>query len=84
MASTQAQLKMALQLHQQGDLQGAEAHYSQVLSVEPNNYTALVNVATIYLSKGKWQHAERSLKWASLTNATNPEVFYKLGFSLQQ
>jgi len=84
MASIQAQLKMALQLHQRGDFQGAEAHYSQVLSVEPNNYTALVNVATIYLSKGEWQRAERSLKWASLTNGANPEIFYKLGFSLQQ
>ena len=84
MVGAQAKLKLAMQLHQRGDLQAAEANYSQVLSLEPNNYTALINIATIYLNKGEWQRAERSLKWASLVNEPNPELIYKLGFSLQQ
>jgi len=83
-ADTQSSLKKALELHQKGDLNGAEIHYQEALSGDPNNYTALANVGTIYLSKGQWQSAERSFKWASLAKEPSPDLYHKLGVSLQQ
>lgn len=50
-AEINAFLQNALELHQKGDLQGAEFQYCQVLSVEPWNFTALANIGIIALLK---------------------------------
>lgn len=83
-ANIHAFLQNALELHQSGDLQGAEFQYCQVLSAEPKNFTALANVGLIALLKAQWQEAEAYLARALDIQPTASDLHFKLAIAFQQ
>jgi tetratricopeptide (TPR) repeat protein len=52
---TETLLQTALEAHQSGDLERAEALYLQVLALEAGNTHALTNLAATYLQRGRFE-----------------------------
>lgn len=69
----------AKQLTKRGDLKGAEAHYRLVLQRRPNQYTALVNLGAMLLSREKDRpEAIALLRRATKVDPGRAEAFMNL------
>ncbi len=76
-------IAMAIQDHQAGRLQEAEAIYRQVLAADPENYDALHLLGVLAHQVGKNDVAVDLIGQAVRRNAANPAAFVNLGEALR-
>ena len=75
-------LDIALQSHRAGRLSEAEAAYSEVLSVDPENIDALHFLGVIAYQRGEHGRAEELISRALSRNASNAPAYSNLGNAL--
>jgi protein O-GlcNAc transferase len=76
--SPDQQLHEAIKAHQQGNLISAAGLYAEVLRAEPNNATAMSNLAVIAMSNRDYVTAEQYLQRA-LATREDPNTYSNLG-----
>ncbi|WP_186470019.1 lipopolysaccharide assembly protein LapB [Synechococcus sp. A18-25c] len=73
------QLQAAVALHNQGELDQAEAIYRQILTVDGNNFYALRFLGCLQSSKGFYQSAISLLRKATVVSSEDSECWFNLG-----
>ncbi|MDP8221124.1 MAG: tetratricopeptide repeat protein [Candidatus Stygibacter frigidus] len=63
---SEALYNYALQLHLEGDTQGAIDYYKRVLAIDPEEVKSLNNLAAIYIDRGEYQTAEEYINRCKL------------------
>ena len=58
----------------------AEDGFVQVLALDPGNQTALLSLASLDLSRKRWDDAQRWYERALAVDPNNADVYYSLGF----
>lgn len=81
--STQ-QLHQAISWHQQGDLRSALSMYQQVLSVDPENFTALHCLGILFGQLGRFEDALVAFTKASIVHPNDFAAHYNRGKALQE
>lgn len=69
----------AIEIHNKGDLAGAEKIYRHILEREPENDIALYRMGIIYLQRGDLQNAVSVLEQAASINRLSSDVYNNLG-----
>jgi protein arginine N-methyltransferase 7 len=77
-ANTLAAFKTAVQMHQSGDLAGAEIVCSEILAQEPDNVEALQLAATIKSQQANFDDAEALIRRAIELSSSSPAVLLTL------
>jgi len=77
-------LQQAVALHRQGDLDGAEMRYLEVLTVEAGHTFALTNLGVVYVRKGLLPFAQTCFEKALKLDEASPTLWYQLAFVYQQ
>src|SRR5713101_2024751 len=75
-------LDIALRSHREGRLSEAEAAYSQVLAVDPENIDALYFLGVIAYQRGEHGRAEELISRALSRNTSNAPAYNNLGNAL--
>ena len=75
----QAVLSQAIELHNRGELAGAEQLYKQILRANPNHVIALNRIGSIAAAAGHLDHAARFIGRAAQLAPDNAEVINNLG-----
>ena len=81
--SLQCAMQLAVQRHQSGDLDAAEALYRKVLSVAPQTLNALLNLAAVFLARGETKEALRFLDHGLQFASHDPHFRYVRAVALQ-
>jgi protein O-GlcNAc transferase len=80
--SAAQQLYKAIKAHEQGNLVAAAGLYEEVLRTEPNNATAMSNLAVIVMSRRDYVTAEQYL-WRALAIKEDAGTYSNLGVVLK-
>ena len=83
MATISEALAVAVQYHQSGNLQQAEAIYRQILQVDPGNADALNPLGVIAGQVGKHDLAVEYISQAIRLRPSDPVLHYNLGKALR-
>jgi tetratricopeptide (TPR) repeat protein len=82
MATTAEMLQSGFQRHRQGDLEGAEQWYRQVLAAEPANGDAWALLGAASIGRGRLEEAEKQLREALRLNSNHGGAHDNLGIVL--
>jgi predicted O-linked N-acetylglucosamine transferase (SPINDLY family) len=80
--SAAQQLRKAIKAHEQGNLVAAAGLYEEVIRTEPNNATAISNLAVIAMSRRDYVTAEQYL-WRALAIKEDAGTYSNLGVVLR-
>jgi predicted O-linked N-acetylglucosamine transferase (SPINDLY family) len=75
-------VRAAFEMHQKGDLEGAEEIYQQVIEQSPRTASALHLLGIIYQQRRRYTEAIDLFRRSIEAEPDQPEVFYNLGVSL--
>ncbi len=81
-AATESELRQALELHQRGDLAGAEAAYRAALAFEPDHALAQHYLGVIHYQRGELGSALPPLEAAADRSPNEPEFHNNMGLAL--
>ncbi len=74
-----AQNNLGWAYHQKGDVERAQKHYEQALSLSPNLCPPYNNLAMIYIDRGSFESAAKVLERGLKKCPTYAELYYHLG-----
>lgn len=77
-AAGQKALQSGFDLHQAGDLSGAERHYRRALKRDKTNPDALYLLGTVLYQTGELKRAEKALRLALAERSSHAETLYNL------
>src|SRR5579864_150435 len=82
-AGASEKISLALQQHQAGRLEQAEALYREVLELDPQNVDALHFLGVIAYQQGRHGQAEELISRSLLRNSSNASAYSNLGNALE-
>lgn len=81
-SDTDQQIALALQYHQDGQLQKAASLYQELLNISPNHPQLLAGLGKIALQVGNFEEGVKLLGLSLEADANQPVVFYNCGIGL--